>query len=178
METYIQKCLLSITIVCRYQCWKINIYAAFVGTAYLSAPHRSWQPFSYLTGHVRQKNSLSFEALVLCDVHNHQSRIKWKHRRKSPRLWLGFFHACLMSLVYLVSEIIYDTVQRSSTEACWLPLSQAPQRTRLGWARAGGPARRAPAPCCCLSEGTARLVARTFVQHRWNATPNVCLGKV
>lgn len=97
---------------------------------------------------------------------------------KSQTLAWGFPH--LPDGFWLSHMRLYTTQRckepRCCAETCWLPLSQAPRAVHLGWARACMPA------CCCrcclrLSKGTARLVAGTFVQRHWNATP-ICLGKV
>lgn len=103
-----------------------------------------------------EKTSLSFEALVLPDMSNNQSRLKWKHQRKNPRLWLGFFQACLMSLVY----VIYDSLRHSAKILCWLPLSQAPHTIHLGWAMT-------LLPVCRDPPAAAAAAASPKEQHAW-----------
>lgn len=157
----------------------MNIYAAFGSATYLSSLCRSWQPFSYLTDHVQLKKKKKKEFWSFGSLqHTEQPKqVKRKEPEEKSQTLTSFF-PCL-SDDFTSHTIAYVTAQRCCTEACWLPLWQAPQSMHLGWAVTRLPARRAPARCCRhRSEGTARLVAGTFVQHHWNATPDVCLGKV
>lgn len=59
-----------------------------------------------------EETSLSFKVSVLHNMHNNQSRIKCKHQQKNPRLWLGFFHSCLESLVYLTHGSLTQILHR------------------------------------------------------------------
>lgn len=69
-----------------------------------------------------------------------------------PAWWVGFT-SCV---------IAYDTVQSCCTEACWLPLSQAPQMCHLGWGWTCVPARGGPARHCLSEEQHAWLLEHLF----------------
>lgn len=66
------------------------------------------------------KKKISFEALVLHDTQSNQSRLKEKHQRKNPRLWLLFFHACLMTLHHIWQPMSQrkDAAQRPAGFLC------------------------------------------------------------